>query len=700
MESEESTLASKLVSVLCALWCMMPVAAQLPDGGEPSRPAPGGAMADSVHSIDEVIVTTRYRYRDVIPSQRMNGEELERLSSHSVADALRFFSGMQVKDYGGVGGLKTINIRSMGTHHVGIYYDGIELGNAQNGQTDLGQFSLDNLDEVTVYNGQRSTISQPAADYASAGTVYMSTRRPSFTPGKPFNVRAKIGYGSSDMLRLSAVWEQRLSDRVSMSVSLGGLTSSGRYKFRYRRKNLDGTVAYDTTATRHNGDVQTLRAEANLYGRLNGGAWDAKVYTYHSERGIPGAIVNNVWRRGERQWDHNTFAQASVTKSLSSCFESSLRAKYAYYDTRYVNRDSTTMLVDNTFHQQELYLSSVNVWKPFRLRADGGADWSVALSYDFKWNKLDADMMDFAFPHRFQNMVAVATAIEYGRLKAQGSLLTTFVKDHVRYGTAQPSRHKLTPALFVSLQPLPTDVFLLRAFVKQSYRMPTFNDLYYTDIGNSDLVPETAIQYNVGATIDKTWQHGLIRNVSLQADAYYNTVHDKIIAYPQGQQFRWTMLNLGRVHIRGLDVAATVTAMPAPDLRVMLRAQYTFQRAIDVTDPDDSFYRDQIPYIPRHSGSAIVNIGWRQWDLNYSFVYSGERYSQKENIKRNYMQPWYTSDVSLTYRALRGLPLGRGLRMPWRVMLAVNNLFSQDYDVVINYPMPKRNYAVTLDITI
>lgn len=76
------------------------------------------------------------------PVQILSGKELEKLNVYSVADALRYFSGVQIKDYGGIGGLKTVNIRSMGSHHVGVFYDGIELGNAQNGVVDLGRFSL------------------------------------------------------------------------------------------------------------------------------------------------------------------------------------------------------------------------------------------------------------------------------------------------------------------------------------------------------------------------------------------------------------------------------------------------------------------------------------------------------------------------------------------------------------------------------
>ena len=117
--------------------------------------ASGRAPQDSLYHIREVVVTGRVVRREVIPVQELSGERLQRLNSHNVADALRYFSGIQIKDYGGVGGLKTVNIRSMGTNHVGVFYDGIELGNAQNGTVDLGRFSLDNMESVTLYNGQK-----------------------------------------------------------------------------------------------------------------------------------------------------------------------------------------------------------------------------------------------------------------------------------------------------------------------------------------------------------------------------------------------------------------------------------------------------------------------------------------------------------------------------------------------------------------
>lgn len=638
---------------------------------------------DSMQHVTEVVVTSKLTFREVIPSQKLNGEELERLSAQSVADALRYFSGVQLKDYGGVGGVKTVDVRSMGTNHLAVSYDGIVLGNAQNGQIDLGQFSLDNVEEVTLYNGQKSAIFQPASDFASASSVYIRTRTPRFEVGKNQNLKAKLKYGASDLLRVSALYEQRFSPDLSLGVGGEWLTASGKYHFRYRRKNLDGTTAWDTTAVRQNGDIHAERLEANLHGLLTQGAWQLKGYVYNSARGIPGAIVNNVWSRGERQHDLNTFVQGHLQKSIGERFSTQWLMKYAYYDTHYVNRDTTRLPVDNRYKQQEAYLSTSNVVELL-------PGWSASVSYDLRWNYLSADTYRFAFPTRWTHMLSAATAVDYRHVKVQGSVVGTWINDHRRDRQDSKSVSRLTPALFANIYPLRRGRWIsLRAYVKQSFRMPTFNDLYYTEIGNANLRPERATQWDVGLVLSRHFTRCPVTQVSLHADAYYNKVTDKIIAYPKGQQFRWTMLNLGKVDIRGVDVVASVSGQVCRDVIATLRAQYTFQRAIDVTDSRKPYYRDQIPYIPRHSGSLIVGLDWRGLSVNYSFLYTGERWNEQENTAYNHMQPWYTSDLAANYRwQWRGHTVG--------LTAELNNLLNQQYDVILNYPMPGRNAAVGL----
>ena len=89
--------------------------------------------------------------------------------------------------------------------------------------------------------------------------------------------------------------------------------------------------------------------------------------------------------------------------------------------------------------------------------------------------------------------------------------------------------------------------------------MPTFNDLYYTDIGNISLKPEYTNQYNIGLQYEKIFETGIIRTLNIRTDAYYNTVTDKIVAIPKGNgQYRWMMMNIGNVEIQGFDISAQI----------------------------------------------------------------------------------------------------------------------------------------------
>lgn len=641
---------------------------------------------DSLQHISEVVVTGTRIVKEVIPVQTLSGVELKKLSVHSVADAIRYFSGVQIKDYGGIGGLKTVNIRSMGTQHVGVFYDGIELGNAQNGTIDLGRFSLDNMESVSLYNGQKSAIFQPAKDFGSAGSVYLVSRVPRFAKDKNNNVRATLKTGSFDTYNPSIVWEHRLSKTINTSFNTEYLYTSGKYKFSYTKK--DG---YDTTAVRQNGDVSVLRLESGFFGKIRQGEWKAKTWFYHSERGYPGAFVREEpgrFKNQDRQWDTNFFLQSSFKKNYGQWYSLLFSGKYAYDYLHYLSDprlDETTMYINNHYRQQEVYLSSANQFALFPF-------WNFGLSCDFQWNKLNADLYNFVYPRRYTVLVAAATAFQTDRFKFQSSILGTFVHETTQTGNgAAGDKEEYTPTVIASWRLLRNKDLNLRTFYKRIFRMPTLNDLYYTFIGNKDLEPEYTRQYNIGITYGKDFKHSSLTRFELQVDAYYNEVSDKIVAMPTSNQFRWTMVNLGYVEIRGIDVAAQSDWLIHRDWLLHTRINYTYQKAQDFTKQESNYYGDQIPYIPWHSGSFVLNANYRTWDLNYSFIYTGERYEASANIPINYAEPWYTSDLSFSKGFL------------WKktnidLTAEINNLFNQQYEVVQSYPMPGTNFKLVIRV--
>ena len=647
-------------------------------------------LTDTLTSaIDEVTVTAPRVRRDIIPVQQIEGETLRKLSAYSVADAMRYFAGVQIKDYGGIGGLKTINVRSLGTNHTGVFYDGVQLGNAQNGQIDLGRFSLDNMETLQLYNGQKSTIHQTAKDYSSASAVYMQTRKPIFTEHKRRNINIGMKAGSFDTYNPSLLWEEKLTDNLSAQLSAEYMTTSGKYKFRYAKKN-----GYDTTEVRKNGDVKALRVETALFGTIKRGEWRTKLYFYDSERGFPGAIVREEpgkFTHQDRQWDTSIFGQASWRKRITDRYSLLLNSKVAYDYLHYISDprlDVSTMYTDNQYRQTEAYLSASHLYSPT-------AWMSVSLANDVQYNYLDANLTHFVYPTRWTALTSLATNISAGDFSAQASLLHTYVDDRTQATSGTAGRKNVfTPTAAISWK-VPELLFSntalnIRAFYKRIFRMPTFNDLYYTFIGNKVLKPEYTTQYDLGFTYDITCPHTLLTHIQIQVDGYYNEVKDKIVAIPTSNQFRWTMMNFGLCHIWGAD-ASIKAQWHILGTDITTSATYTYNRAMDHTDRNSEWYGGQLPYIPRNAGSAIITATRGAWSANYSFIYTGERYEASANIPENYSKPWYTSDLSLS----------RDIKIKYcmlRLSAEVNNLFNQQYEVVQCYPMPGTNFKIKLNI--
>jgi len=644
---------------------------------------------DTTHKLNEVKISAGGRYLQFIspvPLQILKGEELEKLNSFSVADAIRYFSGVQLKDYGGVGGLKTINVRSLGTNHVAVFYDGVEFGNSQNGQVDLGKFSLDNIQEIDLYNAQQNNIFQPAKGFSAGSSLYLATKQPVFDDGR-FTGKVSLKAGSFGLVNPELSAAYKISPRVYGTISSEIIHANGRYKFT--------TTDYpDTTTTRHNGDIDAQRVEAAVNARLkDSSAWDLKGYLYHSNRGLPVAVVNNHFDSKQREWNRNIFFQSSYHTNQNARNGVLLNAKYSNDFTRYFNPEITNAfgLLDDKYYEHEFYVSAADRYRLTK-------HWDVSLSADYQRNSLDATENDtvmyrFVKPVRNTILLAAATDVHFNRLDLQASILGTFVNDTVDTLSAAGRKTEYTPALLFSWQPTENPDLRIRGFYKDIFRLPTFNDLYFTFVGNSFLRPEFTKQYDLGITYNKNYKEQALVYLSIQTDVYYNQVTDKIVAIPGQNLARWTMYNLGRVNIKGLDLNAQASWQLPKDITLNTSISYTYQKAVDVTSRNEINYNQQIPYTPLNSGSLLIDGQWKKFGFNYSFIYTGSRYDEKYNDASNYLQPWYTHDAGFTYTTNYN-------KHKLKLTLEVNNLLNQNYEVIQNFPMPGRNYRITLSTNI
>lgn len=608
---------------------------------------------DSVQTLGDVsVVGVKPHY--LTPSQTLRGDMLRSLSATSVADALKYFSGVQIKDYGGLGGLKTVNVRSLGSQHVGVYLDGIRITNAQNGQIDLGRYSLSNMESVSLYNANRNERLQSASEYASAATVYMQTKRPTKT-----TYTMEYGCGSFGLNKLKGYFALK----NLLFIDAEYQHSDGDYAFRFRSEQED------TVGTRHNSDITFYRIEAaGFYKELS-----THVYYYNSERGLPGPVIRRLsdqWDSTDRQWDENFFIQSSYKHSWEH-FGLKTNLKYSYDYLHYLQDPRTnaaTMYCNNHYTQQDLYGSVAVAWNTRYV--------SLTASTDLRWSDLNADVYKFAYVYRIDSKSLLSAIASYRGFEANIALLYTHISDHTR-GAASPLS-RLTPMYLASWHGGPLTV---RAFHKRIFRAPTLNDLYYTLVGNAQLRPEYTSQWDLGVDYKD-------RHLHLAVDLYTSRIEDKIVAIPMKCQFRWSMVNFGLVRSLGISTTAGYDRTWGK-LVLSANANYTCQRDRDFSSPSDPEYKNTIPYSPLHSASLIVSLGYDGWSACTSWLYTGDRFALISNNKEDMLGAWQTVDLKLSKTFTVS-------RHSLQTTIECNNLTDSRHEVVKRYPMPGRNWKLTL----
>ena len=220
--------------------------------------------------------------------------------------------------------------------------------------------------------------------------------------------------------------------------------------------------------------------------------------------------------------------------------------------------------------------------------------------------------------------------------------------------------------------------------------MPSFNDLYYSAVGNSQLKPENSKQMDLGLTYRISYGKRLPK-LMMTVDGYHNLVTDKIMAIPTKNIFIWSMVNLGKVDIKGLDLAISATQSLGKDFSFSAGFNHSYQWALDVTDATNGEYKNQIAYSPRIYGSGRLSLETPWANVAYAMLYSGHRYVTGQNLAENDLAGYTDHSVSVE-RALElfGLTLN--------VRAEVLNLLDENYEIVRNFPMPGRSYRFGIKV--
>lgn len=704
------------------------------------------AMLETLEVVEIAAQRAPSETRAQSPTQVVTAEKMEQTGALQLSDAVRQLVGVTLKDYGGVGGLKTVSARGLGSQFSTLSIDGIAVSDAQNGQIDLGRYLLGHSAYISFTNGQTEDLLQTARIFAAGNVLNMETQRPTFLPGEWFRAKVTLEGGSYGYLSPTLYCEQKIAKHTAITLWANYLRSDGDYPFRlyYTHSRQDSS----SIERRSNSQTHMSTVDANLFHRISDHSKLAgKLHYMSGYHALPGPV--RYYRQdigSEHSEEQLFFTQCKWTydfghreKRISispthkdadtSAFATSdykpwslqLLGKYQhsldiYEDTAYSNM---AHFLHNDYTQNEGYLSSTLQYAlPWHLK--------IAVSNDLALNTMVSNLAKNNDVQRYSDLSVLAASYKGNGFNANANILHTWMHERAwsndRKETETSKRqerdtyyNKYSPYLGFSLQPytllrgydsattaigrllLP---LRLRYFYKHTYRVPTFGEVYYVLV-TRHLKPEEASQHNLGLSYSTELKNrGALPNfdilnhcqLNLTLDGYVNRVTNKIVAMPMQNMYLWSMVNFGTVDIRGMDAKAEIY-MPGNVVQATLSVTYAYQQALDHSDSTKKSYDNQIPYTPRHSGGISLWLASKWVNVGYDVTLVGKRYMLAHNVEANLVEGYVDQSLSASHKFL--LP-----HCTLTLRGRIQNLFNVQYEVVKNYPMMGRNWRLALIVQI
>ncbi|MDE7413752.1 MAG: TonB-dependent receptor [Muribaculaceae bacterium] len=647
------------------------------DGSLPS------SSTEEVDTLPDVEVLSQKIDRSIsssIPLYKIDRTGILNHGITDISDALKRLPGVNLRDYGGAGGLKTVSVRGLGASHTGVSYDGVVLSDLRSGEIDLSRYSLNDVSSISLTPGDPEEIFIPARNASSGASIAISSLQNPLPEDKKFSADIRMKTGSFGL------WHPYFRTIFS---NASNLSISAMAEFTHAKNNYPFTLVngdYISKEKRENSRMNSLHTEINsIFIPGKGSSLNSKLYYYDNSRQLPGPVKYYVNESHEKLHDRNFFFQSRYRNRLSSVVSIAAIAKFNWSSSRYSDKAESypNGFLDQYYIQREVYSSGALLILPMTgLSLDYSADWF--------FNNLSSNLPSDSRPYRHSVLQTFSAKYNIGPVTILGRMLYSLYLDRWQEKTGKKGRkdfNRFSPSLAISVSPFKNIPLYVRASYKNIYRMPTFNELYFDNYGSTSLQPEITDQLNIGFTFSSP-SLGVLENLSATIDGYYNSVRNKIVAIPYNL-FKWTMTNLGKARIFGLDISLDSKFKINTSHSILFTASYSYQRAQPRTSPDMLDWMKQIAYTPLNSGSA--SISW--------------------------LNPWvsiavHTTTVSARYTTSSNLPSTRiagygetGLaffhtfsfhKSSLELRADILNLFDKQYEVVAKYPMPGRNWTASI----
>ena len=609
---------------------------------------------DEAILIGEVHVRAESDQRDYLgfKSTHLDSSLLSQYNHQSIADLLSGNSMIHIKSYGS-GGLATPSFRGTGPSHTRVSWNDVNLNSPMLGQFDLSLIPAGFIDGVNIYYGAGSmginsggfggVIDLETGVKSSDDNVI--TINPGLGSYGRFTGLIKAGTGNE---RFRSVTKAFLSDAKN-NYSFTDNVSEGSPK-KERRENNEVSSA---------GFIQELYF-LNPHNNIS-----ARLWYQSASRNLPVPIISPTQNPPEKQDDESLRAMVSYTSNLSKA-DIDITAAFVADRLRYNNELASIKSVNNsrTFTLKGSYKRRINDF--LLMEAAFNDELSYVSTSNYNENKSG-------------NLASLDLLAE--------SLPVSWLSVRLLVRELLHDDKLLSPdfSLSTEFRPFSQKYYFFKASVSKNSKVPTLNDMYWSPGGNPDLRNET------GWSTELTWEMTSFHNgpFKIKNDiTFFRNDISNLIQWRPGEFSFWEAVNLGSAITSGLEAGADISySFSKTDLRLTANYVHTLARSGEPYAENNTSDVAQLIYVPEDMLNFLFRLNWLDFFASFRTDYTGKRYITADNS--SYLPHFAVSGITAGTRL-------EGNHHSIDISLSVDNIFNASYQNIAYYPMPGRNFYLSL----
>ena len=559
-------------------------------------------------------------------------------NSYDLAQLLASSSHIRIRNYGA---LATSSIRGAGAAHTQVVWNGLVLNSPMTGQYDLSLMPLFFAKNIQVQSGGLSSL---LGDGAIGGSVHINNTL-EFKQAQHYSLLKS--WGSFDVYNLGA--KASLSNnKTAFEIAIH--QHSSKNNFRY-------TDPYNTTETIKvsHADQFSKALQVSFSKKLSESFRTDFIYFYQeADRLIPPTLYEAFSTAEKEEKVHRyllktKFVKESIKWTSNTSFSSdrliyidSLKDINATHNTEQYNFTQALEIKlnpRNRFRIEQRALHQIINSKSILGGDNNETRFAVAANYH----------------HSYSNNLAFLLSSRQEFLENQTS--------------------PFLPSVGLTYNPAKIGIF--ECSLSRSYRNPSWNDRYWDPGGNPDLKPEDGLMLNVSYL--KSIKHKNLET-DIKLATYYGKISDWIVWLPENGY--WTPENLALVEQKGLELETNISLLTKVGVfKFTNLGSLQFSTNLSERVTGDDALGKQLIYVPLLQLNESFSWSKNSWGFTMNYHYESRRFTADD----------HSSELS-AYN-IASLAIYKKMNLKYTMLdigFRIDNLFSQEYQLVQGRPMPGR----------